>query len=148
MKTGTTFEDSMFDETKIAKIKNKITNIKVSAGKLTEPTDKEKLIVNDGTYLLQFFKEDNKTNLADKYKIITKTGTDATFNIFSTDDTNLAKLGYPEFVYSGSPIENFKANQKKEDTVKKWKVEKTEVPLISTTRTERAIFLGAYRCCQ
>lgn len=139
VKTGTTFEDGMFDAAEIAKIKYKITNIEVAAGKLIEATDEEKLIIKDGTYLLQFFKEDNKTNLGDKYKIAAKTGIDVTFNIFSTDSTNPAKLAYPEFVYSGSPIQHFTPLTKQEDTVKIWTKDKTEVPLISTSRTDSAI---------
>ncbi len=139
VKTGTTFEDGMFDAAEVAKIKHKVTNIQVSTAKLIEPTDEQKLIINDATYLLQFFKEDNKTNLGDQYKIQAAIGTNATFSIFSTDSTNPAKLSYREFVYSGSPIQNFYANAKRETTVDKWVAEKTEVPLISTSRTDQAI---------
>lgn len=139
VKTGTTFEDGMFDATEVAKIKNKVTNIQVTTVKFIEPTDEEKLIISDATYLLQFFKEDNKTNLGDPYQIQAASGTNATFNIFSTDSTNPAKLSYREFVYSGSPIQNFYANTKRETTVDKWVDEKTETPLISRSRTDPAI---------
>lgn len=140
VKTGTTFEDGMFDAAEVAKIKHKITNIQVSTAKHIEPTDEEQLVINDATYVLQFFKEDNKTNLGDKYKVQAAIGTNATFSIFSTDSaTNPAKLSYREFVYSGSPIQNFYANAKRENTVEKWTVEKTEVPLISSSKTDQAI---------
>lgn len=140
VKIGTTFEDGMFDAAEVAKIKHKVTHIQVSTAKLIEPTDEEKLIINDGTYLLQFFKEDDKTNLGDQYKIQAATGTNATFNMFSSDSTtNLAKLSYQEFVYRGSPIQNFTANASTNLTVDKWVVEKTKVPLISSSRTDQAI---------
>ncbi|WP_339042858.1 hypothetical protein [Spiroplasma endosymbiont of Apeira syringaria] len=65
------------------------------------------------------------------------TGTDALFNIFASDSP--AKLSYNEFVYEGSSIEYFQAGYKLEETVNKWLKDKTEVPLISKSRTEKAI---------
>ncbi|WP_425382169.1 hypothetical protein [Spiroplasma endosymbiont of Melieria omissa] len=135
--SGTTPEDGTFDAAEVAKIKNKISNIKVSTSKFVEPNDDEKLVVGDGTYNLQFFKEDGKTNLGDKYTVKVMTGTDALFNIFASDSP--AKLSYNEFVYEGSSIEHFQAGYKLEETVNKWLKDKTEVPLISKSRTEKAI---------
>ncbi|WP_339048923.1 hypothetical protein [Spiroplasma endosymbiont of Colias croceus] len=135
--SGTTPEDGTFDAAEVAKIKNKISNIKVSTSKFVEPNDDEKLVVGDGTYNLQFFKEDGKTNLGDKYTVKVMTGTDALFNIFAS--YSAAKLSYNEFVYEGSSIEYFQAGYKLEETVNKWLKDKTEVPLISKSRTEKAI---------
>ncbi|WP_342276451.1 hypothetical protein [Spiroplasma endosymbiont of Nebria brevicollis] len=137
LKSGTTFEDGTFDAAEVVKIKYKFSNIKISTAKFVEPNDEAKLIVNDGAYNLQFFKEDNKTSLGDKYQIKVKTDTNALFNIFGTDDP--IKLGHDEFVFAGSPIERFRNSSKLEDTVNKWTSDKIEVPLISKNRTSSAI---------
>ncbi|WP_342277060.1 hypothetical protein [Spiroplasma endosymbiont of Nebria brevicollis] len=81
LKSGTTFEDGTFDVAEVVKIKYKLSNIKIFAAKFVEPNDEEKLIVNDGAYNLQFFKEDDSTNLGDKYKVKVETNTDALFNM-------------------------------------------------------------------
>ncbi|WP_342277062.1 hypothetical protein [Spiroplasma endosymbiont of Nebria brevicollis] len=59
------------------------------------------------------------------------------FNIFGASAR--IKLGYKEFVYSGSPIENFKSSIKNDVAKNDWVKNKIEVPLISKKRTEPAI---------
>ncbi|TLF26225.1 MAG: hypothetical protein FCO83_01910 [Spiroplasma sp. WSS] len=143
LESGTTYEDGIFSAENVFKIKYRIFDCSALINSFKDEYDKEKLIIEDGTYKLQFFEEDGKTTLGDIYEVNVKKGqeTNALFDMLTNKDT---KLSYNEFVYEGSPIEKFKSFYKLKDTVKKWKNEKIEVPLINKNRTSKAIKFNNY----
>lgn len=135
-----TFEEGTFDAAEVASITHKVTDVTIKPAKYKAPNDDETLVISDGSYILQFFKADKTTSLGDKYQVKVVAGNDvsALFDIFSKEETSPTKLGNAEFIYAGSPIENFRANALTVNA-RKWAEDQIVVPLISKERTDKAI---------